>query len=341
MNSVLGSLTLGGYESSRLTMSNFSIPFSSNDFRLLTVGVQSITASNTLNGDVQILPSGGYFLIDSSVPDLWLPEAACQLFQETFGLILDNATNLYVLNNSIHSRLMQLNPSVTLRIGIEDIDGPTVDIKLPYGAFDLQASSPFYPNATNYFPIRRAANNTQYTLGRTFLQEAYVIVDYERANFSVNQAVFHVNDPYTIVTIHSINYSSSKNASDDDNLGQGSIAGITVGAVAFIFTLIVILVYLIRRHRHAKQSALQDNRQNSPRELEDPQMQDRNNSSRIWINELDPKPQKPQDPQELSDNSRPPPQGARYELTGSSEVGELPSPVPSGLISPVSRTKSA
>jgi hypothetical protein len=27
-------------------------------------------------------------------------------------------------------------------------------------------------NQTRYFPLQRAANDTQYTLGRTFLQEA-------------------------------------------------------------------------------------------------------------------------------------------------------------------------
>jgi hypothetical protein len=41
-------------------------------------------------------------------------------------------------------------------------------------AFDLQAHWSIYPSTTNYFPLRRAANDTQYTLGKKFLQEAYV-----------------------------------------------------------------------------------------------------------------------------------------------------------------------
>ena len=49
-----------------------------------------------------------------------------------------------------------------------------MDIVLPYASFDLLASYPRVLNATKYFPLKRAANESQYTLGRTFLQEAYV-----------------------------------------------------------------------------------------------------------------------------------------------------------------------
>jgi len=54
-------------------------------------------------------------------------------------------------------------------------------IVLFYAAFDLQATYLIYNNSTRYFPIRCAAN--EYTLGRTFLQEAYVIANYEHSNF--------------------------------------------------------------------------------------------------------------------------------------------------------------
>jgi hypothetical protein len=78
------------------------------------------------------------------------------------------------VNDTIHSSLQSLNPSVTFKLGNTISEGPTIEIKLPYNAFDLQASWPIYPNATNYFPLRRAANDTQYIIGRTFLQEAFV-----------------------------------------------------------------------------------------------------------------------------------------------------------------------
>jgi len=50
--------------------------------------------------------------------------------------------------------------------------GDTVRIVLPYAAFDLKAEYPLVQNTSYYFPLKHAANETQYTLGRTFLQEA-------------------------------------------------------------------------------------------------------------------------------------------------------------------------
>jgi len=43
---------------------------------------------------------------------------------------------------------------------------------LPYAAFDLVADYPLVIDSSRYFPLMRAANESQYTLGRTFLQEA-------------------------------------------------------------------------------------------------------------------------------------------------------------------------
>lgn len=324
LNGVFGSLTFGGYDASRSTPSNFTIPFASDDSRSLTAGVQSITATNTLQGNVELLSTGAFYLIDSSVPDLWLPESACQLFEQAFGLIYDNATNRYVVNDTIHSRLVQLNPSLSLTIGIQPFHGPTVDISLPYGAFDLQASSPFYSKATNYFPLRRAASDTQYTLGRTFLQEAHIIVDYERRNFSVNQALFQIPNPETIVTIHPKTNTSSEATSHHHGLGDGAIGGIAVGTVAFLSVIIAVIIVLVRKYKSAKQAA-----HPPPLELENPEMQDANGyagSPRLWMHELDPKTEIRGDPQELSTNSTSVPSRPRYELRGSSAWSELPSP---------------
>jgi len=78
------------------------------------------------------------------------------------------------VNDTVHSKLQELNQSITFKLGKEIYGDPSINIVLPYTAFDLQAKYPIYPSATNYFPIRRAANDSQYVIGRTFLQEAYV-----------------------------------------------------------------------------------------------------------------------------------------------------------------------
>jgi len=70
---------------------------------------------------------------------------------------------------------MAADPEVTFSIANSLSGGQTVNIVLPFSAFAPKAKYPFIPsNATSpyYFPLRQAANETQYTLGRTFLQEA-------------------------------------------------------------------------------------------------------------------------------------------------------------------------
>ena len=247
---VLGSLTLGGYDASRFTPNNLTFPLDADDSQSLTLSLQSITVSNTLQGALTPLSQGALFMIDSSVPDIWLPMSACQLFEQAFGLIYDPLTDLYLVNDSIHEQLQQKEPTVTFKLGIMESEGPSVDITLPYGAFDLQASSPIYPNATNYFPLRRAANETQQTLGRAFLQEVYIIADYERSNFSVYQAVFKEPNPSQIVTIHSTSYTAANGSTTPgghQRLDHGGIVGLAIGVVAFLATILTIVTLMYRR----------------------------------------------------------------------------------------------
>lgn len=231
--------------------------FASDDSRSLTVGLQSITASNTLQGAVAPLTSGILSLIDSTVSHIWLPTKACTIFEQAFGLTYDAETELYLVNDTIHAKLQQLNPTVTFKIGNTVSGGDFVNIEFPYLAFDLQASSPIYSTAKNYFPLRRAQNDTQYTLGRTFLQEAYIVVDYERSNFSVSQAFFKDPNPQRIVTIDAVSPHSNSTLTNPNSssrgLSRGIVAGITISAIAFLS--VVCLVIYFRRKHSAKRSA--------------------------------------------------------------------------------------
>jgi hypothetical protein len=212
--------------------------------------VESITATNTLVG-TRSLTSGSHFsLIDSTVSHMWLPRDICDAFEEAFGLTYDSSTDLYLINSTMRDQVEARNPSVTIKLinSLEDTSKNYTNIVLPYSAFDLQASYPFYDNATNYFPIRRAENDTQYTLGRTLLQEAYLIVDYERATFTVQQAVFPNPLPAAnIITITSPNDSGSEE--DSSGLSTGAIAGIAIGSVLAVLIAAVAGFFLWRRRR--------------------------------------------------------------------------------------------
>ncbi len=130
--------------------------------------------SGSSNAVIPLLTEGILSFIDSTIPHIWLPLSVCQAFEQAFGISFDPITELYLVNNTLHRALVAQNASVTFKIGNTVSSRQTVDIVLPYASFDLNISYPVVENSTRYFPIRRAANESQYTLGRTFLQEACV-----------------------------------------------------------------------------------------------------------------------------------------------------------------------
>jgi hypothetical protein len=104
------------------------------------------------------------------------------------------------LTGAQHAALLAQNANVTFTLGNQTA-GVNVNITLPYSAFDLNVSSPIVPESTSYFPLKRASNSTQYTLGRTFFQEAYVTADYDRRTFSVSQCAWVAGAQQKIVPI--------------------------------------------------------------------------------------------------------------------------------------------
>ncbi|KAF2453424.1 aspartic peptidase domain-containing protein, partial [Lineolata rhizophorae] len=241
LTKVPGNLVLGGYDSTRFEPSDVTFSFAEDDAQALTVGVQSITTSDSLMGVASLTSASQGYLsyIDSTTSHVWLPREVCDTFEDLFGLTYDEDTDLYLVNDTMHEQLLDMNPTLTFKLGTSAFTQTTntTNIVLPYAAFDLQVGYPAYSDKRNYFPIRRGANDTQYALGRAFLQEAYLIVDYERGNFTVAQASFPdsgMPDP-EVVTIRSPD-------DEDDDAADGSGSGISTGAIAGIAVAAAVLL---------------------------------------------------------------------------------------------------
>lgn len=173
-NKVSGSLTLGGYDADLFEPNDLTCAFNANDAIDLTLNIHSISMST--GGGNQTLSSTSFpALIDSTIPYLYLPLCVCQQFEAAFGIKYDNATELYLVNDTLHSHLLTQNANVTFTVTNVTAE-VLVDIVLPYRAFDLIADYPLVKNKTRYFPLKRAKDDTQTTLGRTFLQEALVFL---------------------------------------------------------------------------------------------------------------------------------------------------------------------
>lgn len=255
-----GSLVFGGYDTSRFVPNDLTIGLSPDISRDILVGVQSIKAD-----EADLLDQGLITYIDSTIPHIWLPISACQKFERVFGLTWAPQLERYLVNETLHSTLVADNTTITFTIGSSiNGGGKTVQIEMPYSAFDLEARYTSI-NATRYFPLRQAQNETQYALGRAFLQQAYLIVDYDRNNFSVSQALF----PDTGVGEHLVaildpsqnetaNSTSSAPRGHDGKLATLAIVGISVGSVAAVLFIVAAAIFYFRRRRSALRSQLEE-----------------------------------------------------------------------------------
>jgi hypothetical protein len=99
------------------------------------------------------------------------------LTEKAFGLHYDSNADLYLLfrttiKNSRKNSLFRLHARQLTK-------EPTQHFKISYAALDLEVGWRYCDKDTyRHLPIRRAANESQLTLGREFLQEVYLIADY-------------------------------------------------------------------------------------------------------------------------------------------------------------------
>jgi hypothetical protein len=253
---VFGSLVLGGYDSTRFQSNDITFPFGDDISLDFQVAIQSVTTNMT---DTPLLSTGIISYVDSLVPDIWLPIKTCQLFEEAFGLVWDNTTELYLMNDTLHESLLEKNPTVSFKVGPQ-VSGASITIDMPYWNFYHTATSAYVGNSSGlYFPLRRAANDTQYVLGRTFLQSAHISADYERSMFNLSQALYPSSSTKeNIVAVlppleeTSPGEGGNGNPSGSSGIGTGAIAGIAVGAFVMLAVIAIAIFIMYRRKKKAK-----------------------------------------------------------------------------------------
>ncbi|KAF2843327.1 acid protease, partial [Patellaria atrata CBS 101060] len=238
-NNTFGSLVLGGYDRSRRLDSDapdseISMPLDANDSEALKVLVSDMTV-RTGGGNAQSVMGGVYqnfeVNIDSTLPYLWLPPAVCDKLSDALGLKFDNETGLYTLSNQQRQNNLD-GITIGIRLTRADEQDQALQVDLPYAAFDQDVSWPFYNEAKHYFPIKRAEGSMAYTFGRTFLQEAYVTVDYDQKNWSLSRVNWTESRPEPqVVPIINPSFETS---SGGRGLSTGAIVGIVFGVLAVL-----------------------------------------------------------------------------------------------------------
>lgn len=167
------------------------------------------------------------------------------MFERAFGLVWDDTSELYLINDTTHTRLLRENPEVRFTIGLNN---QATNYTLPYSAFDLRLTYPFVDTTTYYFPLKRASEPAQHMLGRTFLQETYITVNYETQSFNLSQAS-HDSSSTNIVSIPSLSEPSQTSdlplpspTNSLEDLSSAAYAGIGVGAGILALSALCLIV---------------------------------------------------------------------------------------------------
>ncbi|KAF5523679.1 Candidapepsin-2 [Colletotrichum aenigma] len=277
------SVTLGGYDSSRFVPHNteFSLDPSDGLPHALVRGIEvTVGEGKTVPGGwgsrTQILSNmttSFSAMIDSSTPYLWLPDAICDQFAAAFNLTYNNTFNLYTVSNEQYAALKSSSYSFTFSFSshdnTDDFGHPltvpgVVNITITAAAFAQVLRYPFMDEAIKYgdpavpyFPLRRASNFTNtLIIGRSFLQEAYLITKYDSGVFSLHQAVFP-EDAQTHLNISQIKqpdnspYPGPPAQATIHGLSTAQMGGTAAGVVAACIVLLVAWYCLRRRKRAA------------------------------------------------------------------------------------------
>jgi hypothetical protein len=173
-----GSLTFGGYDSSLINMDealtgvNFTRPPYGNGNEL-SLRIKTITVGETTESIGQVA------ILDSTLPDIWLPPSVCDVFVDKFHLQWNDTIQMYLISLEQAEQLARENTSVSFDLTTDSDPDKVVKITLPYAAFYREVKYPLAGitdhTTLHYFPLKPMPDNItdfRILLGRTFFQEA-------------------------------------------------------------------------------------------------------------------------------------------------------------------------
>lgn len=280
------SLTLGGCDAYRFVPHDVNFNLDPNDrtpsvnLRGITATVPTLDSAPASNWTSTSQPLMGMnesvtAIIDTSTPYLWLPTAVCETFARYLDLQWNETLGVYVFSHGKqYTDYLGPSPlSFTFSISsYDDLDNfaqplalpGVVNITVPAAAFAHLLRYPFAnvikfsDSSVPYFPLTRAPAGGPYIIGRAFMQAAYMILDYETAQFSIHEAAFPSN-PATNISLVTVErsptspYPTYVAPTKPKGLAIPQIAGMVVGIVLG-GSVVVITTYVCCRRRRTRKA---------------------------------------------------------------------------------------
>lgn len=186
------SLWIGGYDASRIIgpVSIQSMDGWSPVVDLLYIGIGvdhgaspfSFTSRNDiLTNENSSVPSWVPVAMNPAAPYLALPNSTCAAIAKYLPVTYQKKYGLYFWNvDDVQYQRIVTSPSYlsfTFRAS-----GPSITrllIKVPFSLLNLTLEAPLIDTPTFYFPCQPPQDSSTYSLGRTFLQAAFIGVDWD------------------------------------------------------------------------------------------------------------------------------------------------------------------
>ncbi|TFA99276.1 hypothetical protein CCMA1212_008978 [Trichoderma ghanense] len=273
------SITLGGHDTARYVPHDIDFTLTPRDNmpRALIRGIEAsankankpkkwVSETASLSGWDNSFTA----LIDSTTPYLWLPSAVCDDFADAFNLTYNATFDLYTLTNEQFNEYGSAD-SFTFTFSFSSFDNHDnfgsplnvpglVNITVPMRAFVNLLQYPFMHRtikygdpAIPYFALRKTHNDSAIVIGRSFLQEVYIITKYDEAVFSIHQAKFP-QEPIAEANLVPIKQPNSSPyppppKQTGNKLSTGQMIGIVVGGVLLCSFCLISLCCVCRRRK--------------------------------------------------------------------------------------------
>ena len=287
-NGTLASLTLGGYDALRFLPHNTKFILDPRN-QLPSVRIRGITAQvsgsdkapsnwTSTSKELVVMDDDLTALIDTSTPYLWLPTEICDRFAAALNLTWREDLGVYVFADGAQFTQYREDESLSFTFTVSSYDNTdnfgqplnvpgAVNITIPSAAFAHILRYPYrsaikhMESGIPYFPLARSSpetNGNQLIIGRSFMQEAYIITNYEKTEFSLHQALFPENSAtnYSAQAIQRPLGSPTPPSTAQESgggLGTPQTVGIVVGAFLFGSILGVSIWWLRRQKKRARE----------------------------------------------------------------------------------------
>ncbi|KAK0379248.1 aspartic-type endopeptidase [Colletotrichum limetticola] len=227
--------------------------------------------------------------IDGCAPYLTLPKSTCDNIASHLPVNYDAKLGLYLWDteSKAYSRIVSSASALSFTF-LSGTNTEPLTIRVPFLHLNLTLSEPLSAKPTPYFPCFNSGSG-RYALGRTFLQDAFLGANWGQSKWWLGQApgpniqlssrVVSIEEADTVIKAGNNNWEESWKGvwevlgpdndsgtspaeSPADNRGPipeptvslstGAIAGIAVGGVLAIATLILGIVFWRRRSRRGR-----------------------------------------------------------------------------------------